>query len=61
VYYAHVGCRHTCATIKLFKDILNEIDVPVLTLDCDILDPTITSEEEMREKLERFYELLEDR
>lgn len=61
VYYAHVGCRHTCATIKLFKDILNEIDVPVLTLDCDILDPTITSEEEMREKLEQFYELLEDR
>jgi benzoyl-CoA reductase/2-hydroxyglutaryl-CoA dehydratase subunit BcrC/BadD/HgdB len=61
VYYAHVGCRHTCATIKLFKDLLNEIDVPVLTLDCDIVDPTITSEEEMREKLERFFELLEDR
>ncbi len=61
IYYADVGCRHTCATIKLFKDILNEIDVPVLTLDCDVVDPTITSEEEVREKLERFFELLEDR
>ncbi|MCJ7521286.1 MAG: 2-hydroxyacyl-CoA dehydratase family protein [Dehalococcoidia bacterium] len=61
IYYADVGCRHTCAAIKLFKDILNEIDIPVLTLDCDVVDPTITSEEEMRDKLEQFYELLEDR
>ena len=61
IYYADVGCRHTCATVKLFKDILNEIDVPVLTLDCDVVDPTLTSEEEVREKLERFFELLEDR
>ncbi|UCC59958.1 MAG: 2-hydroxyacyl-CoA dehydratase [Dehalococcoidia bacterium] len=61
IYYADVGCRHTCAMVKLFKDILNEIDIPVLTVDCDIVDPTITSEEEMREKLEQFFELLEDR
>ena len=61
IYYADVGCRHTCATIKLFKDKLSEIDVPVLTLDCDVVDPTVTSEEEVRDKLERFFELLEDR
>jgi len=61
IYYADVGCRHTCATIKLFKDILNDIDIPVLTMDCDVVDPTATSEEEVRDKLERFFELLEDR
>jgi benzoyl-CoA reductase/2-hydroxyglutaryl-CoA dehydratase subunit BcrC/BadD/HgdB len=61
IYYADVGCRHTCATIKLFKDVLNGQDVPVLTLDCDVVDPTITSEEDVREKLEQFFELLEDR
>ena len=61
IYYADVGCRHTCATIKLFKDALNDIDVPVLTLDCDVVDQSATSEEEVREKLERFFELLEDR
>jgi len=61
IYYADVGCRHTCATIKLFKDALNDIDVPVLTLDCDVVDQSVTSEEEVREKLERFFELLEDR
>lgn len=61
VYYANVGCRHTCATIKLFKDVLEKIDVPVLTVDCDVVDPTVTSEDEVREKLEQFFELLEDR
>ncbi|RLC94108.1 MAG: hypothetical protein DRI39_03460 [Chloroflexi bacterium] len=61
VYYADVGCRHTCATIKLFKDVLDDMDIPVLTLDCDVVDPTVTSEEEIREKLERFFELMEDR
>jgi len=61
IYYADVGCRHTCATIKLFKDALNDIDVPVLTLDCDVVDQTATSEEEVHGKLEQFFELLEDR
>jgi benzoyl-CoA reductase/2-hydroxyglutaryl-CoA dehydratase subunit BcrC/BadD/HgdB len=61
IYYADVGCRHTCATIKLFKDILNEIDIPMLTVDADIVDPTVTSRQEVREKLEQFFELLEDR
>ena len=61
IYYADIGCRHTCATIKLFKDVLGELDIPVLTLDCDVVDPTIASEEEIRDKLERFFELLEDR
>ena len=37
------------------------VDVPVLTVDCDIVDPTINSEEEIGEKLEQFFELLEDR
>ncbi|HEY50839.1 MAG TPA: 2-hydroxyacyl-CoA dehydratase [Dehalococcoidia bacterium] len=61
VYWAFMGCRHTCATVKLFKDLLNEVDVPVLTIDCDIVDPTINSEAEIREKMEQFFELLEDR
>ena len=61
IYYADVGCRHSCAVIKLFKDTLNGVDVPVLTLDCDVVDQTVTSEDEVRDKMERFFELLEDR
>jgi benzoyl-CoA reductase/2-hydroxyglutaryl-CoA dehydratase subunit BcrC/BadD/HgdB len=61
IYYAFIGCRHTCATIKMFKDLLNDMDVPVLTLDCDIVDPTVNSQTEVRQKMEQFFELLEDR
>jgi benzoyl-CoA reductase/2-hydroxyglutaryl-CoA dehydratase subunit BcrC/BadD/HgdB len=61
IYWAFIGCRQTCATIKLVKDILNEIDVPMLTLDCDLVDPTISPKEEIKEKLEHFFELLEER
>ncbi len=61
IYYAFIGCRHTCATIKMFKDLLNDMDVPVLTLDCDIVDPTINNQTEVRQKMEQFFELLEDR
>ncbi len=61
IYYADVYCRHSCAMIKMFKDRLNELDLPVLTLDCDVLDSTVTSQDEVREKMERFFELLEDR
>jgi benzoyl-CoA reductase/2-hydroxyglutaryl-CoA dehydratase subunit BcrC/BadD/HgdB len=61
IYYAFMGCRHTCATIKMIKDSLTAVDVPVLTLDCDIIDPTVNSEHEVRQKLEQFFELLEDR
>ena len=61
VYWAFLGCRHTCATIKVIKEALNDIDVPMLTLDCDIVDPTVNSKEDTRAKIEQFIELLEDR
>jgi benzoyl-CoA reductase/2-hydroxyglutaryl-CoA dehydratase subunit BcrC/BadD/HgdB len=61
ICYAHIGCRQASSIIKVLKDVLNEIDIPMLTIDCDILDSTITSEEEMRNKIQQFIEMLEDR
>jgi hypothetical protein len=61
VYYAFIGCRHSCATIKVVKDLLNDMDVPMLTLDVDIVDPTINNPAEIRQKMEQFFELLDDR
>jgi hypothetical protein len=60
ICYAHIGCRQASGIIKVLKDVLNEVHVPVLTIDCDILDSTIASEEEIRGKIEQFMELLED-
>jgi len=60
VFWAFLGCRHACATIKIFKDALNEAGIPMLAVDCDIVDPTVNPEEEIGEKLERFFELLDE-
>jgi benzoyl-CoA reductase/2-hydroxyglutaryl-CoA dehydratase subunit BcrC/BadD/HgdB len=61
IHYAHVGCRQSGALIKVLKDALNEIDIPVLVLDCDIIDTTVAPEEEVCQKLKQFFELLEER
>lgn len=61
IYYAFLGCRHSTAIIRVIKEILDGLDIPMLTLDCDIMDPTINSETEVRQKMEQFFELLADR
>ncbi len=61
IHYAHIGCRQSASLIKLLKDTLNAQGIPVLILDGDIIDVTITPEEELTKKLRQFFELLEDR
>jgi benzoyl-CoA reductase/2-hydroxyglutaryl-CoA dehydratase subunit BcrC/BadD/HgdB len=61
IHYAHVGCRQSAALIKLLKENLNDAGIPVLILDCDIIDTTVTTEQEVCDKLEQFFELIEDR
>jgi len=61
IFYAHVGCRQGSGLIKTYKDILNEVDVPMLTLDLDLMDETVTSPDEVKNKLQEFFELLADR
>jgi benzoyl-CoA reductase/2-hydroxyglutaryl-CoA dehydratase subunit BcrC/BadD/HgdB len=61
INFAHVGCRQTCGAIKLLKDTLDGADVPMFNLDCDIIDATSISEEEVRARLEQFFEMLEER
>ncbi len=61
IFFAHISCRQSSALIKMIKDKLNEKGIPVLILDSDIIDITITPEEEWQKKLRQFFELLEDR
>ncbi|MBI2878014.1 MAG: 2-hydroxyacyl-CoA dehydratase [Candidatus Tectomicrobia bacterium] len=62
VYFAHIGCRQACALIRTLKDRLKEeLDVPTLVVDIDIMDPSLSSGAEIKDKFERFFEILEDR
>jgi benzoyl-CoA reductase/2-hydroxyglutaryl-CoA dehydratase subunit BcrC/BadD/HgdB len=61
IFYAHVGCRQGSGLIKTYKDLLNSLDIPMLTLDMDLLDETITSADEVKTKMQEFLEILADR
>lgn len=60
INFAHVGCGQSAAMIKYIKDALNETGVPVLVIDCDIIDTTIAPEDDVKQKLVQFFELLEE-
>jgi benzoyl-CoA reductase/2-hydroxyglutaryl-CoA dehydratase subunit BcrC/BadD/HgdB len=61
VNFTHLGCRQTGPLLKVYKDLLGEQGVPLLNIDGDLVDDTITSPDEVRSKMEQFFELLEDR
>jgi len=62
IYWAHIGCRQTCATIRTVKDALAErVGIPTLVLDMDTGDPSFVSDEELKDKLESFFEMLSER
>lgn len=61
IYWANIGCPQTCAIIRTVRDALREeVGIPTLVLDCDYLDPSVVSEDDLKEKLESFLESLED-
>jgi benzoyl-CoA reductase/2-hydroxyglutaryl-CoA dehydratase subunit BcrC/BadD/HgdB len=61
VNFCHLGCRQLGPTLKIFKDVLDKLDVPLLNIDCDLVDTTVTSADEVRSKMEQFFEQLQDR
>lgn len=60
--FRHPTCRQTCATIRTVKDALSErVGIPTLVLDMDTGDPSFISDEELKDKLESFFEMLAER
>ena len=61
VYVAHVGCKQGCGMIRPLRDALREeLGIPTLVIDADVIDPTIISKENLESKLESFFEMLEE-
>jgi len=60
VFYSHLGCRQAAGTVKFFQDTFAEEDIPFLAIDFDLLDPTVASESEIKQKLEQLLEVIDD-
>ena len=60
--FCHVGCRQTSSCNRLLKDVIGEeVGVPFFAVEHDIADPAFVSEEEMRDKIESFLEMIDER
>ena len=45
---------------RILKDSLEQkLDIPSLTIDCDILDPTVAPRAATEEQMDRFFEMVE--
>ena len=55
IMLAHWGCKQYCGLAKLlWDDIKEEVGLPMLILDADILDPRIVSSPRVKAKLDEF-------
>lgn len=59
IYYASVTCNTSPHLLACLKDALEKKNVPLLTLDNDVLDPGYASEAEMRERVDAFIEVMD--
>ncbi|MDP7240363.1 MAG: 2-hydroxyacyl-CoA dehydratase family protein [Dehalococcoidia bacterium] len=60
IYWAGTGCRQGCAAIRTLKDSLRDSsELPTAVVDMDNCDPTFVSDDELKDKLEGFFDLLE--
>jgi benzoyl-CoA reductase/2-hydroxyglutaryl-CoA dehydratase subunit BcrC/BadD/HgdB len=60
IYWAGAGCRQGCAAIRSVKDALREeTELPTMVVDMDNCDPTFVSDDELKDKLEGFFDQLD--
>jgi len=60
ICFAMINCRQQCAIVRNMRDVLQrELQIPTLVIDIDMLDPSFVSDEELKDRLEGFFEILE--
>lgn len=60
ILLAPIGCQQSCAAIRAVRDALKDhLGIPSLLADCDVIDPSVVSAEELKTKFEGFFEMLE--
>ena len=61
IWWAHRGCPHGCASINSTSKAMHSLNIPVLELDSDYVDPNFEPESRMKYKLNTFFEMLDSR
>ena len=57
--FSNITCVQSCTTNRIIKDSLNKEGIPFHTIDVNYYDPTVVTSEEIMDKLESLFEVLE--
>ena len=61
IFFSTVGCRHGGGSAKIGKDMTErEFGIPFITIDVDVLDKKFTTKEKIADRLEGFFETVEN-
>ena len=61
IQMSHWGCRHTSGGIGVLRERLDEIGIPFLNIDLDLVDPRAYSPEQFKTRLQSFIEMLSEK
>lgn len=55
IYAGHAGCKHGWASVRLLKEEMKQIGMPLLVLTSDIFDLRMTNEKQLKAQIEDFF------
>lgn len=55
IFAGHQGCKHSHASLRILKEYMKKIDMPLLILSCDIFDRRVTHEDKLKAQIEEFF------
>ena len=55
---SHQGCKNALALAGILRDLFRKQDIPLLDIQYDLLDPHVTSPEEIRNQVSHFMETI---
>jgi benzoyl-CoA reductase/2-hydroxyglutaryl-CoA dehydratase subunit BcrC/BadD/HgdB len=55
---SHQGCKNALAVAGILRDLFRKQDIPLLDIQYDLVDPRITSPEEIRNQVSHFMETI---
>ena len=62
IYWANIGCPQGCGIMRAVKDaVVKGAGLPFFVINMDYGDPSFVSHEEIKERLEEFFEVLAER
>jgi benzoyl-CoA reductase/2-hydroxyglutaryl-CoA dehydratase subunit BcrC/BadD/HgdB len=60
VFFAHFGCKQTCGFNRIVTDaIMEKANIPSVIVDIDACDPKIMSEEQIKDQIRNYFQVLE--